>query len=277
MRLELSPLPMPLELARVSGSVNTLLSPGQLRGQLVVIAGLGNIGSPLALLLGRSLGTLGVGLRLIDRGLVEPKNLINQAFGESSGVGRPKVDVIAESIRRACPNVNCDPRHIDLEDTSFDDFADAALCLGGLDSLRARQCLINDRAWPLNIPVIDGGVGEPALGRVHVFVPGPHSACGECNWTNMHYKQLAREHPCDPGRRAEGPPTNVPAFVGAAVAAVMASECWKWLSGQRGTDSVEVSFDLDARRFHTGRLHRAAACRFDHQVRRENQIRSTIP
>ena len=276
MNLELSPLPVPHEQNCLSDLMGKLVSPEQLRGQLVVIAGLGNIGSPLALLLGRSLGPLGVRLRLIDRDLVEPKNLVNQAFGETSDIGRSKVGVIAGAIRRVCPSVDCDPRHIDLEDTSFDDFADAALCLGGLDSLRARQCLINDRAWPLSVPVIDGGVGEPALGRVHVFVPGPQTACPECSWSKTHYRQLAQEYPCDPGRRAEGPPTNVPAFVGAAVASVMASECWKWLSGQRLADSIEVSFDLDSRRFHTGRLHRAAACRFGHQVLRANQIRSTV-
>ncbi len=263
MRLELAPLP--LELDRVSDLTGRMLSPEQLRGQLVVIAGLGNIGSPLALLLGRSLGSLGVRLRLIDRDLIEPRNFVNQAFGETSDVGRPKVDVIAASICRAYPGVDCDPRHIDLEDTSIDDFAGAALVLGGLDSLRARQCLITERAWPLSIPVIDGGVGEPALGRVQVFVPG--SACNECSWSTNHYRQLAREYPCDPGRRAEGPPTNVPAFVGATVAAVMASECWKWLTGRRATDSYEVAFDLETLRFQTGRLHRAKSCRFNHQTR----------
>lgn len=235
----------------------TAASPRTVR---VLLAGAGNIGSFLALLIARVSGFV----RLVDRDRVEAKNAANQDFCAERDVGHFKVDVLAEKIRQTVPGVVVEAIAKDLEDVPVGDFADVDLCLGALDSLRARQVLISERAFPLGIPVIDGGVGAPMLGRVHVYLPA--SACLECSWQEGHYRNLARETPCTPGENAAGPPTLAPAFVGATVAGIMAGEAANLLFGCFPVESQEIAFDLAHRRFVTSRLRRASRCRFDHEV-----------
>jgi molybdopterin/thiamine biosynthesis adenylyltransferase len=223
----------------------------------VLIAGLGNIGSPLATLLSR----LGVGhLRLIDRDRVEAKNVATQEY-RPEDVGRFKAEVLAERLTGCA--VECLP--VDLEDMPLG-FADVDLILGALDSRRARQLLISEVAWPLGIPVVDGGVGEGWKGRVQVFVPGEQTACLECTWGGEDYRRLVEEYPCVPGGSVEVPATGAPAFMGASVASVMVAEAAKLLGGEKPEASQEIAFDLLHRRHLVTRLRRNPRCRFGHEV-----------
>jgi molybdopterin/thiamine biosynthesis adenylyltransferase len=227
----------------------------------VLIAGAGNIGSHLAPLLARA----GVGvLRLVDRDRVEEKNLKTQDF-QPADVGRFKAEALADRLRRDFPKVRIEARPVDLEDLPLAD-ARVSLVLGALDSRRARQLLISELAWPLGVPVVDGGVGEGLVGRVQVFVPSATAACLECTWSGDDYRQLAAEYPCSPGARAEAPPTISPAFAGAVVAGIMTAEAVRILSGAAPVESQEVAFDLTHRRFLVTRLRRAPRCRFDHET-----------
>jgi hypothetical protein len=137
-----------------------------LRAKSVLIAGLGNIGSPLVAFLAR----LGVGeLRLVDRDRVEEKNVRSQDYLPED-VGSFKTEVLAERLRRQMPDLAIESRAINLEDLPMED-ASVDLVLGALDSRRARQVLISEMAWPFGVPVIDGGVGEGWRGR------GEHHGC----------------------------------------------------------------------------------------------------
>jgi adenylyltransferase/sulfurtransferase len=232
----------------------------RLRQSSVLIAGAGNIGSPLAVLLA------GAGvrfLRLVDRDVVEAKNLANQDF-RPSDVGKPKSQALAERLREQVTGVTVEAYHSDLEDLPLGVFA-VDVILGALDSRRARHALVSEIAWPLGIPVVDGGVGEGLLGRVQVFVPGPDHACLECGWGEADYRKVAQEYPCVPGGAASGPATLAPAFSGSVVAGLMAAEAVRLLAGEAG-ESREIAFDLFHRRFLVSRLRRAARCRFDHVV-----------
>jgi adenylyltransferase/sulfurtransferase len=221
----------------------------------VLIAGLGNIGSPLAALLSR----LGVGhLRLIDRDRVEAKNVATQEY-RPEDVGRFKAEVLAERL------TGCEALSLDLEDMPLG-FADVDLILGALDSRRARQLLISEIAWPVGIPVIDGGVGEGWKGRVQVFMPGDQTACLECTWGEEDYRRLVEEYPCVPGGSVEVPATGAPAFVGASVASLMVAEAVKLLNGEKPEASQEIAFDLMHRRHLVTRLRRNPRCRFGHEV-----------
>lgn len=232
----------------------------RLRSATVVLCGAGNIGSHLAPLLARA----GVShLLIVDRDMVEEKNLRNQAY-RPEDVGRPKADVLAERTRGQYPGVAVEARTANLEELPLGLFA-AGVVLGALDSRRARQALVSDIAWPLGVPVVDGGVGEGLLGRVQVFVPGPASACLECGWGRDDYRRLAEEYPCT-GTETNGPSTVAPAFSGAVVAGLMAAEAVRILSGQAPAESQEIAFDLMHRRFLVSRLRRAPRCRFDHGV-----------
>ncbi len=128
---------------------------------------------------------------------------------------------------------------------------------------------ISERAWPLGVPVIDGGVGEGLLGRVQLFVPGDAAACLECTWGDADYRHLAAEYPCHPGATPNAPATVAPACVGAVVAGLMASRTLALVQGERPTESRELAFDLKHNRFLESRLRRSPRCRFDHRVVRE--------
>jgi adenylyltransferase/sulfurtransferase len=234
------------------------------RAASVLIAGAGNIGSHLAPLLARA----GVGvLRIVDRDVVEEKNLAQQDYGPQD-VGCGKAEALARRLAGQFPRLRIEPFVADLEDVPLGAFRVDVL-LGALDSRRARQILVSERGWPLDLPVIDGAVGEGLLGRVQVFAPDDGSACLECTWGEADYRQLAAEYPCLPGAAASAPATVAPACVGAVVAGIMTARCLGLLAGQAPGPSREIAFDLRHNRFLESRLRRAPRCRFDHQVVRE--------
>ena len=240
--------------------MSNTISP--LAERTVLLAGLGNIGSPLAALLLQA----GVSrLRLVDRDVVEPKNLIAQDF-RPEDVGRPKAEALRDRLRARFPECDVQSWSMDLEDMPVG-VADVDLAFGALDSRRARQVLIDDIAWPLGVGVIDGGVGDGHLGRVQLFRPGPETACLECTWGDADYRLASREYPCRPGGRAESTPTGAPAYLGTFTASLMVREAVRLLMGQGEKESYEIPFDLDHLVLRRFALRRSARCRFDHAIR----------
>jgi molybdopterin/thiamine biosynthesis adenylyltransferase len=229
----------------------------------VLLAGVGNIGSYLApLLVQSSIGRL----TLIDRDVVEPKNLTAQNY-RPEDVGRPKAVVQAERLQARFPDCVITGRVGHLEDLPLG-VARCDLLLGALDSRRARQVLISEIAWPLGVQVIDGGVGDAGQGRVQVFHPGANTACLECTWGQADYRLLAAEYPCLPGAHAEAAPTRAPAHLGSFTASLMAAEAVRLLtrSEPETPESYEVVFDLNNLQMRRFGLRRASRCRHDHAV-----------
>jgi len=239
------------------------------RGRVLVV-GAGNIGSWLVVLLAPLVSVI----RVVDRDRIEARNRANQFYSEAAAVGQFKSDYLARWTTERYPNVKVESRPIDLEHLPLGEFADADVIAGGLDSLRGRQVLIADRACPLGKTVVDGGVGEPLIGRVHVFVPG--AACVECAWGPQHYRELNAEYPCVPGAAAQGVATPAPALLGATVAGMMAAEIVNILAGRVPKESRELHFDFFNRRFLTSKLRRASQCRADHAIVKE-QLRLEVP
>jgi molybdopterin/thiamine biosynthesis adenylyltransferase len=229
----------------------------------VLVAGLGNIGSTLpGLLLQAGFG----GLRLVDRDRAEEKNLIAQDY-RPEDVGRLKAEVIAERQRLRFPGLSIEAWPADLEDLP----ARAAcvdLVLGALDSRRARQVLVSELAWPLGVPVIDGGVGDGRIGRVQVFRPSAAAACLECTWGAADYRLAAAEYPCVPGGPSQVAPTGAPAYLGGFTASVMVNEALRLLESAPG-ESYEIVFDLNHLALRRFALKRDSRCRFDHKIRGE--------
>ena len=231
-----------------------------LRGLVILLAGVGHLGLPLAMLLARMRGIAEV--RLLDRGRVQEKHVASEGFPRST-VGMNKAEAAACILRdNGCPTaikvIPCD-----LEDVPHGLFQVDA-CLAGLDSLLARQVLINALALPLGVVVIDGGLGDGNVGRVSVYAP--HGACPECGWGPRDYEHLATEYPCVPGTVYAPPSTNSPPAVTSVVAGLMAAEL-EWLAAADGGPghSRELLCDVPTR-FLNSRLRRAAACRYDHAV-----------
>ena len=241
---------------RVSLAANP--AAARLRAARVLLAGLGNIGSFLAVLLAPLVSFI----RLVDRDVVESHNVMNQFYGPEHE-GRAKVDATAACIKRLAPHLQVERRVADLEDLPWGDFADIDIGLAGLDSLRARQVL-SEKLYPLQIPFIDGAVGDPLLVRVQVLLPG--EACLQCSWGPEHYQQLSAEHPCLPGASAEAPRTMAPGCAGAAAASAMTAQCMTLFSDAPPQESLEINGDLLAGRFVLARRRRTERCRYPHET-----------
>jgi sulfur carrier protein ThiS adenylyltransferase len=94
-------IPAPDEMAALLAARSGPGVHAALRGARVGIAGLGGLGSAVAVALART----GVGeLLLVDFDVVEPSNLNRQQYFVDQ-IGRPKVDALAENLRRIHPYV----------------------------------------------------------------------------------------------------------------------------------------------------------------------------
>ena len=232
----------------------------------VVLCGAGNIGSHAAIDLAIR-GALAA-LCVVDRDTVEEHNCLNQ-FYDRRDVGKAKAEVTADRLRRLAPQLEVEAIVADVEDLPLGVIAEADVCLGAFDSLRARQVMANECAYRLGVPVVDGAVDGAGgwFGTVQIFVGG--AACLECKWDASFYRQLAGEMPC--GGRGSGnlQSNRAAALLGAAVASVMTDKTLRVLDGGGALDSHEVAIDLHVGRRLESRLRRANGCRFDHQVARQ--------
>lgn len=226
--------------------------------QRILVAGLGNIGSHLAVLLLRAGAER---LLLVDRDVVEEKNLLAQDY-QPCEVGQPKAMMLGNRLRASFPNCEITALACDLKDLP-QNLGEVHLIAGCLDSRLARQLLVSDLAWPRGVPVVDGGVGD-GLGRVQVFVPSEETACLECTWGQADYRLLAAEYPCIPGARPQGVPTGAPAHVGAFVASLMANEIVRLMATESAKESYEIAVDLGHLVMRRFTLKRSPRCRFSH-------------
>lgn len=235
-------------------AIPTWVAPDRLRSARVLLAGLGNIGSFLAVLLAPLVALV----RLVDRDTVEIRNTANQFYGPDCE-GQAKVAATADRIQRLVPTLTVEQRVADLEDLPWNDFADVDVALAGLDSLRARQVL-SEKLFPLRIPLIDGAVGDPLLVRVQVLLPG--HACLECSWGEEHYRQLTTEYPCSRGKPGETPRTLSPGCGGAVAAGMIVAQCLRLFGAAPPPESYEINGDLLAGRFLTARRRVNDRCRY---------------
>ena len=132
-----------------------------LRGLSVAVVGVSGTGSPVVEMLVR----LGVGeIILIDPDLVEEKNLNRILNATVADIGRPKVEVVADAVRR----MGLGTRVVALSRSLFDPdvvrrVALADALFGCVDSVDGRD-LMNRIAAYYNLPFIDVGVRLDADG-----------------------------------------------------------------------------------------------------------------
>ena len=238
-------------------------SPGiSLRKAAVLLAGLGTLGSHLAQFLAPLVGRL----VLADRDFVTQRNLCNQALTGIDMVGMPKVQAVAELLRRQELPVKVEVVESDVRDLPLGLLAGVDLVMTGLDSLLARQAIISERCLPLGIPVIDGAVGEPLLGCVKVLQPAAGNACLECNWSEDHYRQLANETPCIPDGVERTSPTPAPAFLGSHVASVMTAQALGLFEPDGLSCSYVIDINLKTTQSVLSKLKQSASCRNSHRI-----------
>jgi hypothetical protein len=178
-------------------------------------------------------------ITLVDRDVFEDRNVGAQDITPAD-VGRPKVDALAERLHAIRPELDVRAYHADLEDLPLS-IIRSDVILAGLDSRRARQVL-NEKAWQLGIPLVDGGVDGPGLlARSSVYHPGADRACLQCGWQEADYEAVEQVYPCAGGEngRTDGPrdgvgtlPTGAPPALGALAASLVALDCQRVLRGE---------------------------------------------
>jgi molybdopterin/thiamine biosynthesis adenylyltransferase len=158
---------------------------GKLRETTVAIVGLGGLGSFLAL----ELAYLGIGgLVLVDHDVVDTTNL-NRLIGSGpDDIGRRKVDVYAQIIRRAAPDCQVVALGVPLIDAASDTALKGVDYIAGCVDNHGARLTLNHMALRYLIPLLDLGTGihlspgsrqsAQAGGQVQLVAPG--SGCLEC-------------------------------------------------------------------------------------------------
>ncbi len=127
----------------------------KLRDKRVAIIGLGGLGNVIAYLLASN----GCGyLRLIDQDIIELSNLARQPLFTTEDIGKPKVEVAAERLKKINPNVEIEAYAENLNLSNYREYLqDVDIILDGLDNLATRD-IINSYAVEKGIPYVFGSV-----------------------------------------------------------------------------------------------------------------------
>lgn len=133
-------LPAPELLERMMRARNTPGVYDRLRDARVAVAGLGGLGSHVALQLART----GVGhLLLVDHDVVEPSNLNRQQYGIRH-LGLPKAEALAQQIAEVSPLTEVDARRLRVTEALIGPlFAGAQVVCECFDDPEAKAMLVN--------------------------------------------------------------------------------------------------------------------------------------
>ncbi|MGB6671659.1 MAG: ThiF family adenylyltransferase [Candidatus Nitrosopolaris sp.] len=208
---------------------------GKLRDAKVCVVGVGGIGNPVV----TQLAAMGVGkLKIVDRDVVEISNLHRQHLYNEDDIGKVKVEVAAERLKKINPHVEIEAIPLSITKYTAESIVKGMdIIIDALDSVDARYAL-NDACIKNNIPFIYAGA-LGMLGSVCTILPN-RSACLRCM-----FPALAEEDM--PTCSTEGVHPSILYLV----AGVQVSEAVKIVTGQHPTlvnkllyiDLNELSFD----------------------------------
>lgn len=147
----------------------------RLKRATALIAGLGGLGSPLALYLAAA----GVGhLKLVDMDNVELSNLNRQVLHWDEDVGESKVNSALQKVQRINPTTRVEGLNLAIDDKNVFELAkNCDIILDAMDNFEIRY-LLNAAAITNRVPLIHGAV-YGFEGRLASVVPGK-TACLEC-------------------------------------------------------------------------------------------------
>ncbi|HET7147353.1 MAG TPA: ThiF family adenylyltransferase [Candidatus Nitrosopolaris sp.] len=207
----------------------------KLRDAKVCVVGVGGIGNPVV----TQLAAMGVGkLKIVDRDVVEISNLHRQHLYNEDDIGKVKVEVAAERLKKINPHVEIEAIPLSITKYTAKSIVKGMdIVIDALDSVDARYAL-NDACIKYNIPFIYAGA-LGMLGSVCTILPN-ESACLRCI-----FPALAEEDM--PTCSTEGVHPSILYLV----AGVQVAEAVKIVTGQHPTlankllyiDLNELSFD----------------------------------
>jgi adenylyltransferase/sulfurtransferase len=147
----------------------------RLKKATALIAGLGGLGSPLALYLAAA----GVGhLKLVDMDNVELSNLNRQVLHWDEDIGESKVDSATQKVQRINLTTRVEGFNLAIDEKNVFGLAENCdIILDAMDNFAVRY-LLNAAAIAHRVPLIHGAV-YGYEGRLASVVPGK-TACLEC-------------------------------------------------------------------------------------------------
>ncbi|MBN1195112.1 MAG: HesA/MoeB/ThiF family protein [Methanomicrobiaceae archaeon] len=142
---------------------------------LVVIAGAGGLGSPVAMYLTAA----GIGcLRIIDRDVVDRTNLNRQVIHWERDIGRSKTVSAEEKLIAMNPAIRIDSHHLSIDAENAADLVRGAdIIVDATDNFTVRYAL-NRAACDQKIPLVHGAL-RGFDGQVTTIIPGK-TACLRC-------------------------------------------------------------------------------------------------
>jgi bacteriocin biosynthesis cyclodehydratase domain-containing protein len=207
----------------------------KLRDAKLCVVGVGGIGNPVV----TQLAAMGVGkLKIVDRDVVEISNLHRQHLYNEADIGKVKVEVAAERLKKINHHVQIEAVPLSITKYTAESIVKGMdIIIDALDTVDARYAL-NDACIKYNIPFIYAGA-LGMLGSVCTILPNK-SACLRCM-----FPALAEEDM--PTCSTEGVHPSILYLV----AGVQVSEAVKIVTGQQPTlvnkllyiDLNELSFD----------------------------------
>jgi molybdopterin-synthase adenylyltransferase len=147
----------------------------KLKKARVVIAGVGGLGSPIAIYLAAA----GVGtIRIIDRDTVDLSNLNRQVLHWQKDVGRKKVESAVEKLRAINPGISVEAIADTIDENNVRSLLKGYdVVVDAMDNSTIRF-LLNKTALEFKMPFVHGAV-YGLEGRAMTVVPGS-SACLRC-------------------------------------------------------------------------------------------------
>src|SRR4026209_2432367 len=147
----------------------------KLRKAKICVVGVGGIGNPVVTLL----TAMGVGkLKIVDRDVIEISNLHRQHLYTENDIGKVKVEVAVENLRRMNSAFEIEAVPLSLTKYAAESVVKGFdVVIDALDSVDARY-VINDACIKFNIPFIYAGA-LGMLGSVCTILPNK-SACLRC-------------------------------------------------------------------------------------------------
>ena len=148
----------------------------KLLDSVVLIVGLGGLGSPVAMYLAAS----GVGRLIIaDNDRVELSNLQRQIIHSFSSVGQYKTESAHRTLRLLNPEISVETVCARLDFTMLSELLPRVdLVIDGCDNFETRYA-VNRACVAAEKPLVSGAVIRME-GQVAVFVPRPGQPCYEC-------------------------------------------------------------------------------------------------
>jgi adenylyltransferase/sulfurtransferase len=130
---------------------------GRLLDSAVTVVGAGGIGSPAL----QYLAAAGVGrLKVIDDDAVSLDNLQRQILFGTADVGRPKVEVAGEALKRLNPDVRFRESRERLTARNASELlTGAAVVVDGSDNF-ATRLIVSDTCTALRIPLVSAAIGQ---------------------------------------------------------------------------------------------------------------------